>query len=357
MYNITKEKSCEGDIMGKSIYEVISDKIADYFPEPEEYYNCPFSIEELRDCIIMFILKDAYDKTEETYSLRENRKNDDDAERMREVRNYAYVRNHMQWRYDRIKKDMNIEVEELCTVDLTTIDKKLEGHQLTKMRYFELKTIEGIAIFKAIVDKRICNVKKISNAYFREYMEEYEKLVESLLKKLDGSDEDVIFGAIALFTLEWSFNIELFYSCTIEAENVGTKEVPKQRLIDLCGIVQVLFEEDEVCVHAESRFILHRGKLVSVMYSYGEQEWQEKVKSKIVNYLGVKYRIEHSTYLKWDMKEAFLNFTTRKQWADFFREHYDLRNIYTKKEWTNERIRYMRKIYDCYMELDPKKKS
>ena len=46
------------------------------------------------------------------------------------------------------------------------------------------------------------------------------------------------------------------------------------------------------------------------------------------------------------MAEYFVTHISRDKWASFFREHYDIRNIYTKKEWSNKRIRYMRKMYD-----------
>ena len=56
-------------------------------------------------------------------------------------------------------------------------------------------------------------------------MEKYDKLVEKLVAKLDGDDEDVIFATLALFTLEWKYNVELFYNCAVEAEKNNIKEV------------------------------------------------------------------------------------------------------------------------------------
>ena len=53
------------------------------------------------------------------------------------------------------------------------------------------------------------------------------------------------------------------------------------------------------------------------------------------------------------MAGFFARYTTREQWAKFFREHYDLRQIYAPKEWNNKRIRYMRSIYSAMIKNQP----
>lgn len=54
-------------------------------------------------------------------------------------------------------------------------------------------------------------------------MQDYDKLVSLLLKKLDGSDEDVIFGTIALFTLEWKYNVSSNRGTTLVINNSSQK--------------------------------------------------------------------------------------------------------------------------------------
>lgn len=71
-----------------------------------------------------------------------------------------------------------------ATSIIKSMDGKLSGHQITLMRYFELNTLADHPLLKAIVSKRICDVKKIPNAAFLEYMQDYDKLVIQLAKML-----------------------------------------------------------------------------------------------------------------------------------------------------------------------------
>ena len=73
-------------------------------------------------------------------------------------------------------------------------------------------------------------MKKISNDRFIELMADYDNLTKNIAEGLAGNDEEVIFAAIALFTLEWKYNVELFYSCAAEAEEHRVSEIPIERL-------------------------------------------------------------------------------------------------------------------------------
>ena len=331
--------------MGLTMIEMIDNRLSNIFAQPELYNLSPFGIEDLRDCIIMSILKDAYFLTEPKQSLRASRGTDADDVRMRDSRNMAYAQHYRDLQFAHVKESADIEIPELLPADVKSMEGKLSGHKLTRMQYFELNTLADHPLLKAIVSKRICDVKKISNAVFLEYMQDYDKLVGQLIEWLDGTDEDVIFATVALFTLEWKYNVELFYACAVNAEKSKTKEVPLQRLSALCAELSMpLPPYFTQMLHTESRFILHRTKLVPALYSSSESDWRE-VQDKLWHYLSARYYITTEIVRKWDMPEFFARYTTRAQWAQFFREHYDLRKLYTHKEWNNSRIRYMRKIY------------
>ncbi len=229
---------------------------------------------------------------------------------------------------------------------------KLQGHNITPMQYFELNTLANHPLLKAIVNKRICDVKKISNATFLEYMQDYDKLVSLLLKKLDGSDEDVIFGTIALFTLEWKYNVELFYSCAVNAEEAGVQDVPVHRLAGLCAELSMPLAPDFThMLHTESRFVLHRLKWYQPYILHRNQNGNEvKIKYAIIRRPDIILR-----------KRLYANGICRflcpihhkRTVGKFFREHYDLRQIYVPKEWNNKRIRYMRSIYSAMIKNQP----
>lgn len=339
--------------MELDMIKLVDDRLARLFPKPELYDLSPFSIRNLRDCIILSTLKQAYDLTEPKYSLRENRGTDADDLRMRDSRNMAYAQHYRSLQYNELKTSLGIELPKLLPADTQTMSGKLQGHHINRMQYYELNTL-ATPLLKAIVNKRICDVKKVSNTVFLEYFRDYDELISQLIAKLDGSDEDVIFSTIALFTLEWKYNVELFYSCAVHAEKSGTQEIPIQRLGLLCADLSIPLPS--YYIHTESRFVLYRLKLVPSVYSAPEPAWNE-IEDKMWQYLVAKYYIEtekiHSKESELCMAEFFAKHTTRAQWAQFFRDHYNLKQMYTPREWTPKRIRYMRKIYNALTKDQP----
>lgn len=331
--------------MGYTMLEFIDNRLDQLFPERKLYEATPFNIEDLRDCIITEIIKDAYYESEKKQSLRANR-GTDDATRMRDSRTMAYAQHYRNLQYDHVIDKTDIRIPEYLPDDVKSIEGKFEGHKITEMQYFELVTMAEQPLLKAIVNKRICDVKKFSNDIFIGYLQEYEKMIEGLVKKLDGTDEEVIFATLALFTLEWKYNIELFYQCSVEAEKNNSKDVPLKRLAPLCAELSIpVAPGSTTIIHTESRFVLHRLELVPYVYAQGN-EMESYINDKICHYHIAKYYIEREIVHKWSMAEYFATHISRDEWATFFREHYDIRRIYTKKEWTNKRIRYMRKLYE-----------
>lgn len=63
-------------IVGYSMIEMIDNRLDQLFSQRDLYTFSPFSVEDLRDNIIMFIIKDAYAESERKKSLRANRGTD-----------------------------------------------------------------------------------------------------------------------------------------------------------------------------------------------------------------------------------------------------------------------------------------
>ena len=341
--------------LGYTITEFIDNRIDNFFSNRELYKLSPFNLEDLRDCILLEIIKDAYDEAEKKQSIRANRGSDADDLRMRDSRSMKYAQHYRSLQYEHILETTGAEVKELLPDDVSTMDGKLDGHKISGMQYFELNTISDIPLLKAIVNKRICDVKSISNDVFIAYMDEYQKFIDGLIGMLDGDDEDVIFATIALFTLEWKYQVELFYQCAVEAEKHKTKEIPIERIGLLCAELPIPVHAERTIIHTESRFVMHRLEIVPHVYEDKDQEWDE-IKEKFFEYFIAKYYIEREIVHKWSLPEYFVTHIDRSKWADFFREHYDLRKIYKPKEWNNFRIRYVRNIYKAMIKEMPKPK-
>lgn len=334
--------------MSLNMIEFIDQKISGFCLNPSVYDVSPFNLSDFRDCFIMEMIKDAYHETEPRQSLRSLRDEDTDDARMRDSRSAKYAQHYRNLQFEHIKNNIGWEVPELLPDDVESMEGRLKGHQFTEMQYFELNTMADHPVLKTIVNKRICDVKKISNVTFREYMADYDSLTKELVKKLNGSDEDVIFAAIALFTLEWKYCVEFSYSCAVSAEGVGVKDIPLDRFAALCAELSFpIPPKFTTILHTESRFVLHRMDLVPAIFS--SADWGE-IEAKLCDYLTIRYYLKQEMIHKWSLPEYFCSMTTRVQWADFIRKHYDLRKIYTPKDWTNSRIRYVRNFYQAIMQ-------
>lgn len=302
----------------------------------------PFTFEKLSGNITFIIFKDFYYKFAEKHSLRCHRGNDTDDERMLESRGMKYVQKFRDIQYKELK-EKGMDEKELLPKDVSTMKGKIQGYELTDTQYFELRNIVEFPLFKAMASKRICDVKKISNTQFKAYMEEYDKLVSNLIEKLNGDDQDIIFASIRLFTLEWKFNIELFYACTLEMEEKQIKEIIPHRLGLLCANLSIPYAPIHHLIHTHSRFLLGRKELLPYLFTSNEEVWT-RVESKISTYLVASYlirkdRLPRDTYLY----NYYANIS-QAEWADFLRTQYNMKKLYAKKEWTNSRIRIFRNI-------------
>lgn len=168
----------------------------------------PFDIEELRHCIMMELIRDAYYESEPRASLRsyvdEGLKDSDDI-RMRNQRVLKYAQHYRTLQFENMVQTMGGGHPDLLPDDMTGIENKLAGHKLSPMQYFELSTMADNPVLKTIISKRICSVKKVSNAEFIELMNEYDRLTQSLVDRLE---DDRVFATIALFILEWKYDVE-----------------------------------------------------------------------------------------------------------------------------------------------------
>ena len=336
--------------MGYDMIEMIDNWLDQLFTDRELYTVSPFSVDDLRNNILMFIIKDAYTESERKQSLLANRGFNTDDARMRDSRNIAYSQHYRNLQYESVKNEIGEGIPELLPDDVVSMKGKLEGHKLTKMQYFELNTMADHPVLKAIISKRICSVKKISNDRFKELMADYDSLTKNISEGLDGDDEEVIFAAIALFTLEWKYNVELFYSCAASAEKHGVSEIHIERLGLLCADQSLPLPPplSTTVVHTESRFVLHRTSLIPCIFEKDEAGWNEIVE-KFWQYLSAEYFIRSEILHKWSMPEFFYTHIDRSEWAAFFRNHYDMRKLYVKKEWTNKRIRIVRQLYSSLL--------
>jgi len=312
----------------------------------------PFDIEELRHCIMMELIRDAYYESEPRASLRsyvEDGLKDSDDIRMRNQRVLKYAQHYRNLQYENMVKTMGGGHPDLLPDDMSGIENKLAGHKLTPMQFFELSTMADNPVLKNIISKRICSVKKVSNAEFIELMNEYDRLTQSLVDRLE---DDRVFATIALYILEWKYNVELFYACAVEAEKHKRKDIKVEDVALLCADCNMPRAYDMTkTLHTHSRFIKKRMDLVPLLYDGTDLE---ELTLKFMCYHNLLCEVKYTLTVNGvPFITLFKKLTTPADWAEYLRQNYDITTIYTKKEWTPARIRYVRKLYDVMLQNQP----
>lgn len=311
----------------------------------------PFDFDDLRHCIMLQLIKYSYNSYLPKKSIRSYFEQDtdlSDAQRARYSRLIKYAQYYRDTQNKEIKEVFGAYFSELESKDMSKINNKRKGYEINKMQFFELDTMGNLRLLKSIINQRICDAKKVSNAEFKEMIDEYDNLVIELLRGLDGSDEDVIFSTLALFTLEWKFNVELFYSCSVEAEKKHIKDVPVDRIALLCAVLKL---NNSMLLAIESRFVLNRIKVVPYVYDADIMVWKS-ISEKYVAYLKALHIFTRLKAKGKSMEEMFSNNFNIHEAAEYIKANYDIHNLYQKKEWTSSKIKYMRKLYSTlYKEI------
>ena len=304
--------------------------------------------------IALEFVKYSYDYSDPEYSLRHFLTDvNNESDRMLQTRIMKYVLYH---------KDKEITMKggsihdrrKYADTDMGSITKRLKGHHITEMNYFEHQNIHNLEIIKAIVERRIVSAKKISNERFQEMLEQYDRFVESLQKQSQKSDKDMVFASLALFTFEWHFPIETFYylSCIMEEE--GITVVDQDTLLLICGYVDVR-SRFGMHVSTESRMVKERMIILRSLFgkemdAFHQEELVSLIKEILVIVVLFTEAIEDDDGIKY--KDWFREESSMEDWASFFR-YYNMFSIWEKKEWTNKRIQNMRYLFDSV--LGPKR--
>lgn len=314
-----------------------------YYKEESKTEVPHFWMNAIKKSIMIELIKKSYDSTELKTTLRNHRGVDSDDVRMRDSRTMSYAQHYRDIQYSTMVKEHQHYEPELLSKEMDNINDKLSGYRINAMQYYELQSLADCRLFKMITSKRICDVKKVSNTDFVAAMDEYDELLRSLIAMEGNNEDDTLFATLQLYTLEWKYNVELFYRAAVEAEKKNTADVPVDEMALLCGQISIVHPLNPNSIATtDSRMIPYRNDVVSLAY---DDERKDELKERMNQYLSFKIfelavPIEGET-----MTDEFVRSTTKSEWAYFVKNHYDLPSMYTEKEWTRERIRYVRKLY------------
>lgn len=301
------------------------------------------------DAVLVELIKYCYDVTQEKhplryyipYSVTENH-----SERMMYSRTLQYIQKYRDKEYEFRKENDGAEFEELKGKPMETMEERKEGLELTPMQFYEATSIHDKQIVKALVEKRVMDVKKVSNKKFVEIMDEYEQWIDSMEEASKNSDEDMVMYSLAFFTIEWKYATELVYGMADHMIKEKIENPELQAYAILCAdmtIESILGFRTKT----HSRMVKERQKMIASLV-VPEDEITLEVNDDAHRYaemLVMKSLADNELTVNGvQLREWFLKETCLQDWAAFFKE-YNIFSLRKKKEFTPEKIRAMRQIY------------
>lgn len=316
------------------------------FPSIFSIKNPYISIEDIVDFVLYEGIKEAYDNYAEKKSIRQHmieNNMDTDADRRRLSRQFQYAQYYRDYQNERLGK-LGFYSEELAEKSMEDFNNRITGHLITAMNFQELKNMLDIPILEKIIGLKIGSSKKISNQSFKELMIEYEDYIDNLENSMD-TPEEIVYNTELYFTLEWKYSIDLIYDITLEAEKLGYPKFVSESTAFLMGTVNI-FPTDwyNGIISTECRMIYKRPDLVPLVFRYGQADSE-----KFIHDCADLYRIrEIFRFINSDKKiyELVVKTTIRDR-AEFIKNRQWIwKKRIKEKEWTPDRIRYARKIFD-----------
>lgn len=338
--------------------DVVTQMLIHYFPDGyiETVFSGMLDIDDVVEMIVFDVIKAIYDRTAEKHSMRyffEKYGISQEADKMRYSRIQSYIMKYRKKEYE-YRSDLhgiNSEMEQLIPPDMSDMETKLEGYKLTEMNFFEITTILENEFTKAVTENRLLDLKKVKNEKFRDIIAQYDAVINGLADSWDKTVDDTIFKTMAAFTLEWKYPIHFLYSIVKRMEELEISEFSDEqlRLVTFCADVigsSMLGAE----FSAHSRMVTVRDRYIDLILNEP---------SESIDYLREHIRFGEGLFIVAQIRKNsnmtingisiedwFIENTTKEDWASFFRDYDIFEHISSeKKEWTNKRIRYFRRMY------------
>lgn len=344
-----------------AVFNTIQDVIERTFPP--DYLAFVYSDEKIDSQLIalqvmMECCKFAHDETSEKHSLRyflqKEGKDSDDDYRMMIQRTLRNINNFRRAEYHFRKSNYGHDLPGLLPKEMSSIKNKIDGYEYNAFQYWEINDVHELNIVDAIFNGRISK-KNFTNEKFLRYVKAYDDEITDFYKKSSDSDEQYVFSALALFTLEWKYSLDYYYLLAAEAEKNNVKEIGPikkkcclfggtVRFYPEIGLVMLGIVPPELIVF-ESRMLVLRQHFKREFVSSTPQEF-EVVERRYLNALTIVYcLLTRMTFRGVNVRDWFKQNTGIEEWADVMRE-YDVWECFVpNKHWTNKRIKFVKEIY------------
>lgn len=223
------------------------------------------------------------------------------------------------------------------------------AYSLTDTEFHELTMQDECRLLKKIFEHKISSKNSVPNPMFKEMFSEYEAQLNELYASMDlQSPDSIIAKTSELFSLQWIYNIELFYRVTLEAEKHNfPQEIPYKRIAALCAHVPIIPATDwsPLEIHgAENRMLQKRELYCEDIFTMPDEEWafQMDIIGEACRLKEILSQAKGGTafipYFHQVPSSEKAKFIRDRYWLWDKRQHFDLSN--------RKRIQYMRNLYE-----------
>lgn len=228
-------------------------------------------------------------------------------------------------------------------------------YSISQFQYWEIKNIHDMELVKSIVERRISSSKKVPNSRFLSIAEEYDSAIALMKEEFGKSSERTVYSSIQFFTLQQKYSFDYFYEVADAMEHIGIKSLSdmKERLMAVSGQYKCVSSLPELYPKyaadsdrkIEYQLILQRRRIIPQLLS--NNDYVSIILCAFIEGNTLVNAVRSHMHLGGKpLPQVVAEETTIEDWASVF-EIYDVfRTFVPHKNWTDSKIRIVRKIYD-----------
>lgn len=183
----------------------------------------------------------------------------------------------------------------------------------------------------------------MSNSQFVDYMDDYDNEINRLHDSMN-TPEEILFNTQAFFTFEWKYAADIVYDIVLAAEERGFPNFDAQKAVFILGTVTIPpVQPVPYTITAECRMVNARRKLAPMLFEndmnvFSDYFFSSQAMFRLRYLLKMVQRGKSLAELVYE--------TPLEDRVQFLKDHFWIWDKHTrKKEWTPNRIKYAREIY------------
>lgn len=242
-------------------------------------------------------------------------------------------------------------------ISLSKEKNRYPAYTFSEFQYWESRNIHDMGLVKAVLEKRIPSSKKVSNDRFIELAQEYDLIVNALMDSFGGDSERTVLSSIKFFTLQTKYAFDFYYELAAKMDELSVKTFPdmEYRLMAVSGSYKYNSILPDICPDMASNedtiieypMILQRRRFISEIVTGNKGGQIDDVLASLNEANVVANAVRSHSYIKGKpLPYAIAQETNMDDWASVFQIYNVFRTYVVNKEWTEERIKSVRKMYE-----------